>query len=291
MGLFATEVIHQDQLLGELPLKSCCVTAADALDDPDIGGISSECLESMRATDSSGEALLIAAFIAHAASDHDCAARRKIGPYVESLPWGPIARFTGSSNDEEEDPLAEHPLVLPRTAFEQQRFERAERTAAAVFTLLQSAGSKASLAMCKRAVILLISRSFDFSKPMAGLSTAAAQSPHPAIQWRQVLVPVFDCLNHPSISALDASGEGGVRFRAQHVYDSVVNWSIEEREWDETRESQVVVRIRSPHKMAIDAGTEVWNWYGDAGWGAKTAKECEAAEASFVSTYGFSPWQ
>ena len=85
-------------------------------------------------------------------------------------------------------------------------------------------------------------------------------------------MPFLDLFNHPSLSALEASGARD-RVGAVSLHDSCVRWYLSD---DRTE-----VLLDAPANAApTPAGAELWLWYG---------YDPDAHEA-FVETYGFEPF-
>jgi hypothetical protein len=178
-----------------------------------------------------------------------------------------------------------------------------------------------------RAVMLVASRSIDLSAAwvaarrrreadagatVVGYAATAAASADALLTERRnyVMIPYVDLLNHPSASAIKSSGRSGARFADNTVRDACVTWALDlpPRSLSSASASfgsdiaefaaaaaagaeNGCVLMRSPPGMAVEAGDELWTWYGDAGWGAETTENWEKKEDKFVAQYGFSPWK
>ena len=110
-----------------------------------------------------------------------------------------------------------------------------------------------------RAVQLSRSRALDL-----GTSAEDAERLH-------AMVPFLDLFNHPSLSALEASG-ARERVGQASVFDSCVRWYLSD---DRTR-----VLVDAPSAFSTPPSQELWLWYG------YDAKDHEA----FVEAYGFEPF-
>ena len=98
-------------------------------------------------------------------------------------------------------------------------------------------------------------------------------------------MPIFDLTNHPSPLSLARAGEAGERFtqQAEHPRKGCIQF---EPDWRARK-----LRVLAPAGLALRAGDEIYNYYGDAGAGASSDEERMQAEDIFVAQYGFSPWQ
>lgn len=113
-----------------------------------------------------------------------------------------------------------------------------------------------------------------------------------------MLLPFVDLLNHPSVYAVGASGDAGARFAAHSVHDATVTWALELGEAgaagaaaEDDGVGSGAITMRSPPGMAVEAGDELWTWYGNAGWGAETPEAWDKQQEVFIAQYGFSPWE
>jgi hypothetical protein len=220
--------------------------------------------------------------------------------YVDSLPWG-----DGEAGDA--DSLAHHPLLAGLS--EEQLGEHAERlaehlanahmSAREVRAILSDAGHACTYEACFRAVMLVASRTFDMSTPLraAGITALDADG---LVPGRFVMIPVFDCLNHPSVTALRTYGEAGERFKQHVVLDACVRWRMRTDEAanadsaDAARPPSAmahVITVHAPVALDVCAGDELWQWYGNAGWGSRTREAWDYGEAKFLAQYGFLPWE
>lgn len=325
LGLFATEDLAARELLGEVPV-SACLSAEAALNDPELGNFAAVFLQQQDGA-RAAEAVVLAALIARARYAPSSSARRAWGEYVDMLPWG-------DGGPGGEDSLRNHPLVLRDDETLGEHMEDARVSAEAVHAILTeaaeaTAGEPAPTeAQCYRAVVIVASRSFDMStavpaaRPAAAAATAAATASAGAAAgsgadgaeraapsaapsdgersrvslsgFSYVMVPFFDCLNHPSESALRASGEAGARFRKHGILDACVRWrarpAAPEKPDSAPDSGEVLVSVHAPNALPVCAGDQLWQWYGNAGWGHRSPDAWLAEERLFVAQYGFNPW-
>jgi hypothetical protein len=50
------------------------------------------------------------------------------------------------------------------------------------------------------------------------------------------------------------------------------------------------VSIRSPSELELEKGEQIYNWYGNAGWGSSSPEAWKKADRKFLHQYGFDPW-
>lgn len=285
-GILARRQLAPLETLVTAPLSSC-LSAASALEDAEIGAACAEYLAAAGGELAGAEAVVVAAMLVHVrASPPSSPAGVRWGPYVNTLPWG---RDFALADEGEGDSLAHHPLLLegddadgPPGDAELLREHRADAAASAdaVHALLKA---RVPWRACFRAVVIVASRTFDFTVPLA------AYDAKPGVKWAFVMVPVLDNLNHPSRSALEAIGEAGERFRRTDVLGACVRWRMDEKE-----HSEPWVSACAPTELRVEAGDELWQWYGNAGWAPGAAHDPQAwraGEAKFRAQYGFSPWE
>ena len=112
-----------------------------------------------------------------------------------------------------------------------------------------------------RACLLVLTRAFDLSHLRDGLNSA--------------LVPVADLFNHPSSTTLPE--------RLQGV--PVSGLAVQS-----TRDGDDLV-VRAPRGYDPRCGDELYNWYGNAGYGKTgSVEEWREAEDKFYYQYGFRMW-
>ena len=112
-----------------------------------------------------------------------------------------------------------------------------------------------------RACLLVLTRAFDLSHLRDGLNSA--------------LVPVADLFNHPSSTTLPE--------RLQSI--SVSGLAVQS-----TKDGDDLV-VRAPRGYDPRCGDELYNWYGNAGYGKTgSVEEWREAEDKFYYQYGFRMW-
>ena len=140
----------------------------------------------------------------------------------------------------------------------------AERTASVARVLARvdgALGPARADALCFRAVLLVLTRAFDLSHLVDDAEVA--------------LWPFADLFNHPSAAAVRGSA-----FADVGVSGAAVRSSLEDGR----------LCLRAPSELAVAAGDEIFNWYGNAGFGAESPDAWKEAELRFTYQYGFSPW-
>jgi hypothetical protein len=197
----------------------------------------------------------------------------------------------------------------------QDRLNKARKSARAAAALLRGtaagADPKACEAICFRALVLVASRAFDFSrawKEQIGSGTnsdsdgsgsssdsgsdsgSSCGSDGSTGTMAYVLVPFADLFNHPSASALAQAGPAGVAFQQRSPRAACIDVKAN---FDLTVASGGCgggVSVFAPLELPVEGGNELWNWYSNAGFGSKTRGEMTKAVLEFHCAYGFNPW-
>lgn len=179
------------------------------------------------------------------------ASQRHGGPwsaYARTLPWHDLR----------------HPLLHQSAThlddMEEDFMAGARRAAAEVAAI-----TGANEGWCYRAVLFVLSRTFDLSH----LKNDGMHS--------VCLVPLYDLVNHPSVSLVKTLR----RFGELPVSGSVSGATDDGR----------CVCVRAPHLLELADGDQLLGWYGNAGWGIKDPVESALKERQFELQYGFSPWR
>ena len=155
LGVLAARDAAADEILLVVP-GDACVSPAAACKDPNLGIAARQCVES-RGASLVVETILTAALLAMAKYADHSRARVQWGAYADSLPWG---------DDEVADSLAMHPLVLEEPVPEHSTVLRgALESMDEMRHMLASSGVELSSAQCRRAIVLVVSRAFNFFKP------------------------------------------------------------------------------------------------------------------------------
>lgn len=290
-GVFALRDLELNEVVGKVPMAAC-VTAADACADPTIGPSIRDFLdESVEYGQERGaEVVALVAMLAHVryGDNGAAAARERFSGFVDTLPWG---------DGDEDDSLRHHPLLdrqsepspdTPKAEAVEQARIRARSTARMAAELLGASSNEELISRCFRATVLVASRSFDLA-PFWARAGAEERG-----RWRsKTLVPALDWLNHPSRSALAHGATTAAIAAAFAEKEAIVDACA--RHWlrvgDEADGSGDEVWLIAPSRLAVPEGAELFAWYGNAGWGAKSATEWDAGEAAFYAQYGFSPWE
>ena len=273
-GVFAMRSVEPQSILATIPLGKC-ISAASACEDDAIGAACTEFLEAQTSQPPRAvEGAILAAFLSHIhAGPEDSAARARFGPYVSSLPWA-----MGS----------EHPLIAAHEAesleaagvsVDPRRLAAAEATARAAHDIL---GGSVPESDCFRVTVLVGSRAFNCARLWNQL--ARRDQPQLPLSRCLLLIPFMDIFNHPSFSALAAALDDGANFKRHTISDGCVEFDYR------VTTSSVEVVITAPRALRATAGEELYNWYGNAGFGAPTSEERAEAAADFEATYGFNPW-
>ena len=282
LGVFATESLKLGEELASIPLAAC-LSVNDAAEYTDE--VLARPLGSSLADDNARESLLVAALLAYTKWGPEGTARARWGGYVDSLPWDTAEDIAFEHAEsfvrDAEARMADAKLmkthgtlsVPPRGEELSESVSRWRRmhTARARFaaeSVQQCLGGRLPLEACWAALWLVESRCFNL-KARGGDSC--------------VLVPWLDCFNHPSASALRSMGPAGERFASTPYSSAVINCAVD-------HERHAVV-VRAPSGLEVQAGDELWNWYGFAGHGAGSVEEWAQDETMFSAQYGFSPWE
>lgn len=322
LGVFSRRSIRPGEILARVPLEAC-VSANTAVEDPVIGPASYQFLEDHNHS-KAAEGVVVAAFLAKTISERgsdDTSGSQLHHAYIASLPW---------ACSDSEDPLGAHPLVTGDGA-SQARLTSAAATAAAAHEVLREGltAAPASLETCARATLLVGTRALPFDRfwqmheaRQGGKGRSQSGSSHSTTvndedghsvtdqsprSRRLILVPFLDLFNHPSASALAQQPDLGANFKKHSINDACVNFffeypeaaaltSGEEVEVDSACSARsvpdgVTMVVQAPWGMEVDAGEELWLWYGDAGFGEKSPEAFHRAATEFRTTYGFSPWE
>ena len=174
-------------------------------------------------------------------------------PHALSLDWG----LAG-----ERDSLRDHPVERCRRG----EIEGDGLLKDTLRQLTEAAGRVSRLApvdddLAFRACLLVLTRAFDLSHLRDGLNSA--------------LVPVADLFNHPSSTTLPE--------RLQSI--PVSGLAVQS-----TRDGDDLV-VRAPRGYDPRCGDELYNWYGNAGYGKTgSVEEWREAEDKFYYQYGFRMW-
>lgn len=288
LGVFATEALMPGEELCSIPLAACLsVNDAAEYTDAVLGSSLGSRLAEVSEDGPGRESLLVAALLAYTKwGPEDSPARVRWGGYVDSLPWATAEdvaferaeSFVRDAEARRADVqlMKSHGTlsVPPRGEDLSESVSRWRRmhTIQARFaaeSVQQCLGGRLPLEACWAALWLVESRCFD-------LSARGGDS--------CVLVPWLDCTNHPSATALRASGPAGARFASTpHVHSRAVVGCVVDR-------ARQAVLVRAPSGLEVRAGDELWNWYSFAGHNAGSVEEWAQDEAMFVAQYGFSPW-
>ena len=325
-GLLAARDVNAGECIMTVP-GSACMSALDAVEDPDIGEAARLCLWYFGYSTGT-EGMVTAALLAMARYAEGSAARKRWGPYADSLPWAPSGGDSGES-----DPMAFHPFMSSEIDWMRSslgpKYYQCKAAAYNVRLIVADAvGELISEEQCFRALMLVASRCFELTdlgsgseqdgstsskKARLAYTTASDGGEEKEIQWGAVMVPALDLCNHPSISGIRRAGHLGERFQAavfsseawrakRHPAEGTISLSTEWAPATATAPSSATEKglcsrrletltVRSPSGLDVKAGEELLKWYGDAGWGEPTAEERHEKEAGFVAQFGFSPWQ
>lgn len=237
IGVFVTRPLSPGEIVAKIPWTSC-VTPPNAARF--VGMAEDDCVPNQR----DWQCIALAAAVVKASL-------AEFGPwsaYARSLPWADIV----------------HPLLNPEMATEDEQhreyIEGTRRAAAEVAAL-----TGAPLNRCYRAVLFVLSRSFD-------LSHVRGDGNHLV-----VLVPFYDLINHPSVSLVKTLSRFG---------DVPVSGSV-----SGATEDGKNLCVRAPILLELKPGDQLLGWYGNAGWGIKDPEESRRKERQFELQYGFSPWR
>jgi len=73
------------------------------------------------------------------------------------------------------------------------------------------------------------------------------------------------------------------------VVNSIVRWIV--RPADAEKNTPAAVVVHAPVRLVAKTGDELWQWYGNAGWGEDNKEDWDEAEGKFLAQYGFLPWE